>query len=101
MGFSRQEYWSVWPFLLQGIFLTQGSNPGLLHCRQILYHLSHEGNPAERSPFTDRCHGLKCFLGIQHRPTVSGETQVPGDRGGEVAEAATLLRLQEAFQLAA
>ena len=25
-------------FLLQGIFLTQGSNPGLLHCRQILYH---------------------------------------------------------------
>ena len=30
--------------LLQGIFLTQGSNPGLLHCRQILYHLSHQGS---------------------------------------------------------
>ena len=30
-------------FLLQGNFLTQGSNPGLLHCRQILYHLSHQG----------------------------------------------------------
>ena len=29
--------------LLQGIFLTQGSNPGLLHCRQIPYHLSHQG----------------------------------------------------------
>ena len=29
-------------FLLQGIFLTQGSNPDLLHCRQILYHLSYE-----------------------------------------------------------
>ena len=28
--------------LLQGIFLTQGSNPGLRHCRQILYHLSHK-----------------------------------------------------------
>ena len=28
-------------FLLQGIFLTQGSNPGLLHYRQILYHLSY------------------------------------------------------------
>ena len=27
--------------LLQGIFPTQGSNPGLLHCRWILYHLSH------------------------------------------------------------
>ena len=31
-------------FLLQGIFPTQGSNPGLLHCRQTLYHLSHQGN---------------------------------------------------------
>ena len=31
--------------LLQGIFPTQGSNPGLLHCRQILYHLSHRGSP--------------------------------------------------------
>ena len=30
-------------FLLQGIFLTQGSNLGLLLCRQILYHLSHQG----------------------------------------------------------
>ena len=29
-------------FLLQGIFLTQGLNLGLLHCRQILYHLSHQ-----------------------------------------------------------
>ena len=28
--------------LLQGIFLTQGSNLGLLHYRQILYHLSHQ-----------------------------------------------------------
>ena len=31
--------------LLQGIFLTQGSNPGLLHCRQIPYHLRHQGSP--------------------------------------------------------
>ena len=31
--------------LLQGIFSTQGSNPGLLHCRQILYFLSHQGSP--------------------------------------------------------
>ena len=32
-------------FLLQGIFLTQGSNPGLPHCRQMLYPLSHQGSP--------------------------------------------------------
>ena len=31
--------------LLQGIFRTQGLNPGLPHCRQILYHLSHQGSP--------------------------------------------------------
>ena len=44
MGFSRQEYWSGLPFLLQGIFLAQGLNLQLLcllHCRQILYLLSH------------------------------------------------------------
>ena len=32
-------------FLLQGIVPTQGSNPGLLHCRQTLYHLSHQVSP--------------------------------------------------------
>ena len=31
--------------ILQGIFMTQGLNPGLLHCRHILYHLSHQENP--------------------------------------------------------
>ena len=31
--------------LLQGNFLTQELNQGLLHCRQILYQLSYEGNP--------------------------------------------------------
>ena len=66
LGFARQEYWSGLPLpslhglynpwnylgqntregclsLLQGIFLTQGSNSGLLHCRQICYLLSHKG----------------------------------------------------------
>ena len=31
--------------LFQGIFPTEGSNPGLLHCGQILYQLSHQGSP--------------------------------------------------------
>ena len=31
--------------LLQGIFPSQGSNPGLLHCRWILYQLSHQRSP--------------------------------------------------------
>ena len=34
-------------FFLQGIFQTQGLNPGLPHCRQTLYHLSHQGSPGE------------------------------------------------------
>ena len=32
--------------LLQGIFPTQGWNPGLPHCRRILYQLSHKGSPS-------------------------------------------------------
>ena len=34
--------------LLQGMFPTQGSNPGLPHCRWILYQLSHKGSPMIR-----------------------------------------------------
>ena len=45
LEFSRQEYWSELHFILQRIFPTQVSNPGLLHCRQTLYHLSHQGSP--------------------------------------------------------
>ena len=37
---------------LQGIFPTQGLNPGLLHCGQILYCLSHQGSPYWSSHFS-------------------------------------------------
>ena len=37
------------PSLLQGIFPTQESNQGLLHCRQILYQLSYQGSPIKRN----------------------------------------------------
>ena len=40
-------------FLLQGILSTQGLNLGLPHCRQILYHLSHQGSPdRKRKPLS-------------------------------------------------
>ena len=53
--------------LLQGIFRTQGSNPGVLHCRQILYQLSHQGSPppnsqAEASPSALRVFGTEHLL---------------------------------------
>ena len=38
-------------FLLQGIFPTQGWNPGLSHCRQTLYCLNHQGSPWWGSPW--------------------------------------------------
>ena len=39
---SSESTWVGSNSLLQGIFPPQGSNPGLLHCRQILYHLSYQ-----------------------------------------------------------
>ena len=41
-------------FLLQGIFPTQGSNPGLLHYRQILYQLSYKGK-GKKSEVAQSC----------------------------------------------
>ena len=41
MGFYRQEYCNGLPFPSPEDLLTQGSNPGPLHCRQTLYPLSH------------------------------------------------------------
>ena len=59
--------------LLQGIFPTQGSNPGLPHCRRILYQLSHKGSPrilgwevypfSSRSPWPRNRTGLSCTAG--------------------------------------
>ena len=54
MGCSRTRLLSPWNSpvkntgvgghsIHQGVFLTQGSNPGLPPCRHILYHLSHQG----------------------------------------------------------
>ena len=40
----RTLKWVARHSLLQGIFPTQGSNRGLLHCRQVPHHLSHQGS---------------------------------------------------------
>ena len=44
MEFSRQQYWSGLPYPSPGVFLTQGSNLGLLHGRWTHYPLSHQGS---------------------------------------------------------
>ena len=40
-----QNFGGGWHSLFQGIFPTQGLNPGLLHCRWVLHCLSHQGSP--------------------------------------------------------
>ena len=47
--------------LLQRIFPTQGSNPGLQHCRQVLFHLSHQGRSHHDPPAAS----LGNFFGMQ------------------------------------
>ena len=49
-------------FLLQGIFPTQGLNPGLPHSRQMLYCLSHPGSQSKEAPFSSNC--LKDVLDV-------------------------------------
>ena len=53
MGLSGKDTGVGNHSLLQEIFPTQGLNPGLPHCRQILYQLSNQGSP---------CLGQGCFL---------------------------------------
>ena len=49
-GFLRQEDWCGFPALLQGIFPTRRSNPGLPHCRWILYQVSHQESCGYKDP---------------------------------------------------
>ena len=53
---------------LQGIFPTQGSNPGLLHCGWILYRLSHQGSPRILEwvayPFSSRSSQPRNWTGV-------------------------------------
>ena len=51
-------------FLLQGIFLTQVSNPGLVHCSQMLYRLSHQA-----SPCTQKTHNI-CWIRLSHMNSI-------------------------------
>ena len=71
--------------LLQGIFPTQGSNPGLLHCRWILYYLGHQGSPRILEwvafPFSRRSSrprnriGVSCIAGGLFTSWATGEAQ--------------------------
>ena len=69
MGLSNKNTPVGCHFLLQGIFPTQESNPGLLHCRKILYQLSYEGtlrNSSKWRFFTKLNILSPCDLAIIH-----------------------------------
>ena len=53
--------------LLYGIFLTRGLNLGVLHCRKILYHLSHQGSPRCTVRKREFCLLLPLDLRERHR----------------------------------
>ena len=70
-GFPSQNTEACCHSLLQGIFLTQGSNPGLPHFRQTLYCLNHQGSPcwatreAQEHSITRQIVFPKCLTWIQ------------------------------------
>ena len=73
--------------LLQGIFPTQEANPGLPHCRQILYHLSQQGSPrilewvaypfSRESSWPRNRTGVSCLVGGFFTRWVTRETPLP------------------------
>ena len=68
MHLSRQEYWSELPFPFPGNLSNPGIKPGLLHCRRMLYNLSHQGSPLST------CTATYYYLYIPHSPSVSEGT---------------------------
>ena len=68
MEFSRPEYWNGYHPLLQEIFPTQGSNPGLSHCKWILY----QAEPPRKAK--------EMFIAWQRSVNLEGEALVRTDR---------------------
>ena len=58
--------------LLQDIFLTQESNQGLLHCRKILYQMSHQGSPNDTSSSHTRSRTQATWVALEEDLKVLG-----------------------------
>ena len=87
--------------VLQGIIPSQGSNPGLLQCRWVLYHLSHKGSPRtlgwgeadslsllqgiiptqESNWGLPHCRQILYQLSYQGRPWISSTLLLPNKQG--------------------
>ena len=63
MGFSRQAYWSGLPCPPPGNLPDPGIEPGLLHCRLILYCLNYQGSPLPLKPPTKTVQSISLSAG--------------------------------------
>ena len=61
-GILQARVWSGVPFPSPGDLPNPGIEPGLLHCGQILYHLSHQGNPFLKSLLRLLQYRFCCFM---------------------------------------
>ena len=62
MGFSRQEYWSGLSFPSPGDLPDPAIEPRSLHCRQTLYHLSHQGSLCIHN---ENANSILCYIYIK------------------------------------
>ena len=66
--------------VLQGIFPTQGSNLGLLCCRQTLYHLGHQGSPfVKGAEVSDNLGAYSHYVSLNIRPEPEANPILPLD----------------------
>ena len=70
--------------LLQGIFATKKSNPGLPRCRRILYHLSHQGSPRILEWLPCPPAGDLADPGIEHRSPALQADSLPSESRGKL-----------------
>ena len=74
MQFSSQEYWSGLPFPFPGDLPDPEIEPGLLYCKQTLYHLSHQG-----SPYWGICHiQIVAHISVHFSSSVSSSLRPHG-----------------------
>ena len=67
--------------LLMGIFPTQGSNLGLLHCGETLNHLGHQGR---RASAVEQCESAACIHTSQCKPPPTPPLQAVAQRQAEL-----------------
>ena len=77
-GFFRQQYWNG--LSPPGIFPIQGSNPGLLHYRWILYNLTHQASPKlclDKTKSVSKQNQSPCWVSHREVFSLSFWTQAP------------------------